>query len=170
MKTVFLGCILSVLLFGGNIQAQGLPDDAESGLALPRMASLRSNLINARSGPGSRYPISWVYRQKNAPVEIVAEFELWRKIKDWSGSESWVHKSMLTGKRTVKIVTPGENNVYKEPNYDSQVVARAEEEVVAVVDKCPSGKSFCLLTFENSISGWVPKQDLFGIYDNEIID
>ena len=41
------------------------------GRALPRMASLRSKLVNARSGPVSRYPIEWVYKQKNAlPVEI----------------------------------------------------------------------------------------------------
>lgn len=51
-------------------------EESESGLALPRFVSLRSNHINARSGPGARYPIEWVYMQKNAPVEIVAEFEL----------------------------------------------------------------------------------------------
>ena len=54
--------------------------------------------------------------QKYAPVEIVAEFELWRKIKDWQGSESWVHKSMLAGKRYAKVTTPGENNIYEKKN------------------------------------------------------
>lgn len=170
MKRVFFGFIVGCLLFGTPVKAQGLPDDGETGLALPRMVSLRSNMINARSGPGARYPISWVYRQKYAPVEIVAEFELWRKIKDWKGSESWVHKSMLTGKRTAKLVVPGENNVYDKPDYNSKVIARAEEEVVGIVKKCPAGQDFCLLNFENSIEGWVPKNSLFGIYPQEVID
>lgn len=170
MKKFFLGFVAGSLLFCAQAGAQGLPDDGETGLALPRMVSLRSNMINARSGPGARYPISWVYRQKYAPVEIVAEFELWRKIKDWKGSESWVHKSMLTGKRTAKLVVPGENNVYDKPDYNSKVIARAEEEVVGVVKKCPAGQDFCLLNFDNSIEGWVPKNSLFGIYPQEVID
>lgn len=170
MRTIFFSLVLSCLLGVFSVQASGLPDDGETGLALPRMASLRSNMINARSGPGARYPISWVYRQKYAPVEIVAEFELWRKIKDWKGSESWVHKSMLIGKRSVKLITPGESNIYNEPDYNSKVIARAEEEVVGLVKKCPAGRDFCLINFDNSIEGWVPKSNLFGIYPNEVID
>lgn len=170
MKRIFLGWMMAAALFVSGAKAENLPDEGETGLALPRMVSLRSNMINARSGPGARYPISWVYRQKHAPVEIVAEFELWRKIKDWKGSESWVHKSMLAGKRTAKLITPGENNVYSAPDYTSKVIARAEEEVVGIVEKCPAGKEFCLLNFDNSVKGWVSKNNLFGIYPNEVID
>ena len=101
MKALFFS-LLTAMMLAHPALAQETPDESESGLALPRMVSLRSNLINARSGPGARYPIEWVYMQKGAPVEIVAEFELWRKIKDWQGSESWVHKSMLSGRRSIK--------------------------------------------------------------------
>ena len=170
MKRIFLNVILLTTVLVFNAKADALPDDGETGLALPRMVSLRSNMINARSGPGARYPISWVYRQKQAPVEIISEFELWRKIKDWKGSESWVHKSMLSEKRTVKIVSPGETNIYSSANYDSKVVAKAEEEVVGVIKKCPEGSDFCLINFEKTIDGWVAKKDLFGIYPNEVID
>lgn len=170
MKRIFLKLLLAAMIVAPNVKAEPLPDDGETGLALPRMVSLRSNLVNARSGPGARYPISWVYRQKYAPVEIVAEFELWRKIKDWKGAESWVHKQMLTGKRTVKLITPGENNVYDKPDYDSKVIAKAEEEVVGIIKKCPAGNNFCLINFENTIEGWVPRNNLFGIYSNEVID
>lgn len=149
--------------------AQALPDEGESGLTLPRFASLRSNHINARSGPGSRYPIEWVYMQKMAPVQIIAEFELWRKIKDWQGSESWVHKSMLSGKRSVKVITPGENNIYDKADYQSEIIAKVEDEVVGEVIKCPAGKSFCLIKFE-TIEGWMPKNNLFGVFSDEVID
>jgi SH3-like domain-containing protein len=170
MKRIFLSILMGVSLFAFGTKAEGLPDDSETGLALPRMVSLRSNMINARSGPGARYPISWVYRQKYAPVEITAEFELWRKIKDWKGSESWVHKSMLSGKRSVKLITPGESNVYEDPDYKSKVIARAEEEVVGLIKKCPAGSEFCLIKFDNSIEGWIQKSNLFGIYPNETIE
>ncbi len=168
MKTVFaalFGLLLSVM----PALAQDTADESESGLAVPRMVSLRSNLINARSGPGARYPIEWVYMQKGAPVEIIAEFELWRKIKDWQGSESWVHKSMLSGKRMVKVTTPGENNLYEKPDYQSQVIARVEDEVVGEVKHCAADNSFCLIRFA-SIEGWIPKNNIFGVYDTENLD
>jgi hypothetical protein len=151
------------------VRAQGPADEGETGLTIPRFVSLRSNHINARSGPGARYPIEWVYMQKSAPVEIIAEFELWRKIKDWQGSESWVHKSMLSGKRSVKVITPGENNVYAKDDFKAKIIAKVEDEVVGEIEKCPVNNSFCKIKFA-SITGWVPRQNLYGIYPEEIID
>lgn len=123
-------------------------DDAEKGLNLAALciAALRAGKRPLR--PRRRYPIEWVYMQKRAPVEIIAEFELWRKIKDWQGSESWVHQAMLTGKRTVKVSTPGENNIYAKPDYKSRIIARVENEVVGEVIKCPRIRDFatCVLT------------------------
>ncbi len=168
MKAVVVALIGLIMTVSGAF-AQALPDEGETGLTLPRFASLRSDHINARSGPGARYPIEWVYMQKMAPVQIVAEFELWRKIKDWQGSESWMHKSMLSGKRTVKVTTPGENNIYDKADYNSDIIAKVEDEVVGEVVKCPSGNSFCLIKFD-SIEGWVPKNNLFGVFPDEVID
>lgn len=167
MKAILL-CLLTALLLINPVMAQEAPDDSESGLALPRMVSLRSNLINARSGPGARYPIEWVYMLKGAPVEIVAEFELWRKIKDWQGSESWVHKSMLSGRRSIKMTTPGESNIYDKGDYTSAVIAKTEDEVVGTIKKCPADSQFCLIDF-GSIEGWVPRSNFYGVYPKEEI-
>lgn len=167
MKAILLG-FLGVVLLAGNVFAEAAEGGEETGLALPRMVSLRSNLINARSGPGARYPIDWVYMQKTAPVEIIAEFELWRKIKDWQGSESWVHKSMLSGRRSVKLTAPGESNIYDKPEYSSKVIAKVEDDVVGEVKKCPEG-DFCLIKF-GSIEGWVPRNNFYGVYPKEIIE
>ncbi len=168
MRSLFIA-VVGFLLSMGAAAAQEAADDTESGLAVPRMVSLRSNLINARSGPGARYPIEWVYMQKGAPVEIIAEFELWRKIKDWQGSESWVHKSMLSGRRTVKVITPGENNLYEKADYKSQVIAKVEDEVVGEVLKCPADIDFCRVRFD-SVEGWLPKSAMFGVYAKEVLD
>ncbi len=168
MKRLFM-LVAGLFLLSGSVSAQNLPDDTESGLALPRMVSLRSNLINARSGPGARYPIEWVYRQKGAPVEIIAEFELWRKIRDWDGSETWVHKSMLSGKRSVKMTAKGESNIYNSQDYNSPVIAKVEDGVIGDIKKCPAGSSFCLIQF-GSVEGWVPRSNFFGAYSDEVID
>ena len=144
-------------------------DTSESGLQLPRMVSLRSNTINGRSGPDTKYPIEWVYKQKGAPVEIINEFGLWRKIKDWEGSESWVHKSMLIGRRFVRVMTPGENNIYNEDDYQSKVIAKVEDGVIGEIKKCRKGNAFCLIQF-GTVEGWVPKNILFGVYEDENID
>ncbi len=168
MKTIFTA--LAMLAFSISAAlAQASAEEGETGLAVPRFVSLRSNHINARSGPGTRYPIEWVYFQKSAPVEIIAEFELWRKIKDWQGSESWVHKSTLAGKRFVKIITPGENNIYAKDDFKARVIAKVEDEVVGEIKKCPVNTNFCLIKFDN-IEGWIPRQNLYGIYPDEIID
>ena len=168
MRIIFSVLALLMISFS-PVRAQGPADEGETGLTIPRFVSLRSNHINAHSGPGARYPIEWVYMQKSAPVEIIAEFELWRKIKDWQGSESWVHKSMLSGKRSVKVITPGENNVYAKDDFKAKIIAKVEDEVVGEIEKCPVNNSFCKIKFA-SITGWVPRQNLYGIYPEEIID
>ena len=168
MRIIFSVLALLMISFS-PVRAQGPADEGETGLTIPRFVSLRSNHINARSGPGARYPIEWVYMQKSAPVEIIAEFELWRKIKDWQGSESWVHKSMLSGKRSVKVITTGENNVYAKDDFKAKIIAKVEDEVVGEIEKCPVNNSFCKIKFA-SITGWVPRQNLYGIYPEEIID
>lgn len=168
MKRIFL-VIFLVLFFNPPVFAEeSVEDGGETGLNLPRMVSLRSNLINARSGPGARYPIEWVYMQKGAPVEITAEFELWRKIKDWQGSESWVHKSMLSSNRSIKVTALGENNIYQKPDSSSRIIGKAEDEVVGEVKKCPENSNFCLIKFD-IIEGWVSKNAIFGVYPKEVL-
>ena len=168
MKKIVTIFAFSALLLCTSKAVAAQEEVSESGLALPRMVSLRSSLINARSGPGSRYPIEWVYKQKGAPVEIVSEFELWRKIRDWEGAETWVHKAMLSGRRFVRVTTPGENNIYAKPDTDAKVVAKVEDGVVGEVEKCPTPNGMCLIKFDN-IRGWISRSALFGIYEDEVI-
>ncbi len=169
MKSVYKAVLIALLSCGVVFTASAQDEEeSETGLALPRMVSLRSSLINARSGPGSRYPIEWVYKQKGAPVEIIAEFELWRKIKDWDGSESWVHKAMLSGRRFVRVNNPGQNNIYAGPEENARISAYVEDGVVGEIDKCPSPNSMCLIKFDN-IRGWMPRDALFGVYADEVI-
>ena len=163
----FLSFVTVLLLSMPSVMAEST-DSSESGLALPRMVSIRADNINARSGPGEKYPVEWVYKQKGAPLEIINEFELWRQVRDWEGSVSWIHKTRLTGRRFIKIITPGENNIYNSPKYDSRVIAKAEDGVIGEIKKCPVKSEFCLVKFE-SVEGWIPKKNVFGVYEDEVI-
>ena len=111
-------------------KAQTTPADK-----LPRFASLRSDEVNLRVGPGENYPIEWVYKRKDMPVEIIEEFQNWRKIQDWQGTAGWVLDRMVTGKRAV-IVAGATRLLYRRPDPASQVAARAEPGVIARLVEC----------------------------------
>ena len=162
---VFL-CMIGVFV---AVAKESSVEANKSSDSLPRFVSLRSEIVNARSGPGTKYPIDWVYTQKSAPVEVIAEFENWRRIRDWQGSESWVIEQLLTRKRSAKVITPGENNLYAKDNLKSKIIARIEDDVIGEIKKCPADNPFCLVSFDK-FEGWMLRQNLYGVYPDEIID
>lgn len=169
MKRILLVIFLCLVGVLAAVAQENRPEKENLSENLPRFVSLRSSPVNARSGPGVKYPIEWVYMQKSAPVEVIAEFEDWRKIRDWQRSESWIKAQMLNKKRFVKVIAPGENNIYAKSNYKSKVIARVEDEVIGEVKKCPAKNEFCLLKF-NEVEGWVARQNLYGLYKDEVIN
>ena len=168
MKRILL--ILIMLGLSGVIMAIAQEQKSDKNeRSLPRFVSLRADKVYARSGPGVKYPIEWVYSQKSAPLEVISEYGDWRRVKDWQNSESWIKSQMLNSKRFVKVIAKGENNLYAKDSYKAKVIAKIEDEVVGEIKKCPAENNFCLLQF-NTLIGWMPRQSLFGIYPDEIID
>lgn len=137
-----------------------------SGLPVPRFASLRSDDVNVRSGPGTRYPVEWVFQRKNMPVEVVAEFDTWRKIRDWQGTTGWVHQSMLVGKRTV-VVAGRQVSLLRTPESDSAPVARVEASVQGELLSCKG--TWCRVRV-NDYKGWLARKDIWGVYPDEKIE
>ena len=74
-----------------------------SGLPVPRFVSLKSDKVNVRAGPTKDHDVAWVYSRAALPVEVTAEFENWRRIRDWEGAEGWVYHSLLSGRRTALV-------------------------------------------------------------------
>ncbi len=136
---------------------------AEGASDLPRFVSIRSGEVNVRTGPGVRYPIDWVFVRRDLPVEIVAEYETWRQIRDFQGTTGWVHKSMLSGKRTVlmqdKLVTLRRNASDSAPP-----VARAQAGVIGELVECDN--LWCRVEVAG-IRGWAEKEKLWGVYPEE---
>lgn len=140
---------------------------ASSGLPIPRFVSLRSSEVNVRTGPGTRYPISWVYRKAGMPVEVVEEFDYWRKIRDSEGTTGWVHKTMLEGKRNLMIKGKKAQIVRTDADEKSKPLLKAEPMVVGKLVECE--KDWCRLQIDGR-KGWLPKSTLWGVYANEVIE
>ena len=137
-----------------------------SGLPIPRFASLRSDEVNVRTGPCTRYPVDWVFKRKSMPVEIVAEYENWRKIRDWQGASGWVHQSLLTGKRNF-IIASKTASLLKTPAASAEVVAKLEPEVMGEIRSCAG--DWCRVKTA-SVSGWIERTSLWGVYKSEPIN
>ena len=137
-----------------------------SGLPIPRFASLRSDEVNVRTGPGSRYPIEWVFKRKTMPVEIVAEYENWRKIRDWQGASGWVHQSLLTGKRTF-IIPSKQASLLKTPASSAELVAKLDPEVMGEIRSCAG--DWCRVKV-GGVSGWIERTGMWGVYKSEPIN
>ncbi|MEM7071878.1 MAG: SH3 domain-containing protein, partial [Pseudomonadota bacterium] len=134
-------------------------EGANSGLTLPRMASLRADEVNLRTGPGIRYPINYIYQRRGLPVKVIAEFESWRKISDFENTEGWVHRSMLTSKRT-GMITRELSTIRQEPDSNALAVARLGQTMVVSVEQCRNG--WCKVKAANHI-GWLMEDELWGI-------
>lgn len=137
-----------------------------SGLPIPRFATLKSDEVNVRTGPGSRYPIDWVFKRKMMPVEIVAEFENWRKIRDWQGASGWVYQGLLTGKRSF-IVPAKAAPLYKTPTNSAEIVAKLEPEVTGEIRSCTG--DWCRVRV-SGVSGWLERTEIWGVYKSEPIN
>lgn len=139
-----------------------------SGLPLPRFVSLRSDEVNLRTGPGVRYPIDWIYARKDLPVEVIAEFEAWRKIRDWQGTEGWVHQSMLSGRRMMVVM--GAVRSLRNSDADSaDPLAVVEAGVLGRILQCPRNRDFCRIEV-NQNQGWMRRDEIWGVYKGEWIE
>lgn len=137
-----------------------------SGLPIPRFVSLRSAEVNARTGPSTRYPVEWVFVRRGMPVEVTAEFDTWRRIRDWDGSEGWVHQSMLSSKRSV-IVRGETRTLHKEPGQGAAAVARVEAGVIGPVLRCRL--EWCEVDFAGT-RGWLRRGEVWGVQPDEKLE
>jgi len=154
--------IVILSLFFSNIcSAEDDHDDA--GLPVPRFASLRSDDVNMRIGPGTRYSINWVYKHESLPVEIIQEFDQWREIRDSQGTTGWVHKQMLQGKR-MAIIKGTTVVLRRSPEDKAPPILKAEPGVIGKLVECDI--DWCKMQISGH-KGWVPKSDIWGAYKKE---
>ncbi len=141
-----------------------------SGLALPRFVSLKTDRVNVRRGPSSDHGLSWVFTRKGLPVEIIAEYEHWRRVRDSEGSEGWVYHSLLSGRRTA-IVAPWNGTktiaLRTAGTEKGLPIALIGAGVVGEVESCDG--DWCRIAVDR-YDGWIQQAMLWGVYPGEHID
>ena len=146
-----------------------------SGLALPRFASLKSDRVNLRQGPGTDYPTAWVFRRAGLPVEIVKEFESWRQVRDAEGTTGWVLGSMLSGRRTAVVLPwelkagqpqPASAALRDDDSASARPLAFVEAGVLASIISCDG--NWCRISV-GGFRGYIEQIKLWGAYQGEVI-
>jgi SH3-like domain-containing protein len=151
---------------GGAAQKQ-----AAGGQPVPRFVSLKSDEVNVRRGPGWDHSVTWVFRRAGLPVEVLAEFESWRQVRDSEGATGWVFSTLLSGHRT-SLVAPGAAAkgavpLYDKPSASSSVRANLESGLLVNIKSCDG--RWCSVVV-NDASGWIDQNLLWGVYPNEVIE
>lgn len=164
--------ILSILCRSALVASPVLADPVGSvtHLPLPRYASLKTDRVNLREGPSKDHTTKWVYQRAGLPVEITAEFEVWRKVRDSEGVEGWVLHSLLSGRRTA-LVTPfkkGENSkIYARPSESADLAATLQSGVIVNIRNCDG--AWCMVDGDG-FKGYIQQIKLWGVYPNEKIE
>jgi SH3-like domain-containing protein len=159
---------------GGTAAAASPPPGTSvgpSGLPLPRFVSLKASRVNLRIGPGLNYAIDWMYLKSGLPMEIIQEYDNWRRVRDADGTEGWINQSLLSGERT-GVVTPWQRGkaalvpLRAEADNESRLVAEVEPGAIGTISMCNG--DWCRMDF-GAARGWLRQSAVWGAYPGETI-
>ena len=157
-----------------TLSAQAGAEDAGVGpvtkLPMPRFVSLKADSVNLREGPNRDHPVKWIFKRAGLPVEITAEFEQWRRIRDSEGTEGWVLQNLLSGRRTVLIAPWSKEdaiNLFERPDAGSATIAKLQPRVLASVHDC--SRNWCRLK-SDKFDGYIQEDKLWGVYPRETVE
>lgn len=142
-----------------------------SGLPLPRFVSLKSGRVNSRIGPGLNYAVEWLYLRPGLPVEVIQEYDNWRRVRDADGAEGWINQSLLSGRRTA-IAAPWHKgksariDLMAEPDSSSRRAAILEPGALGTILRCTG--EWCEMTFDGH-TGWIDQSLVWGAYPGELV-
>src|SRR5215472_16640671 len=145
-------------------------DTVTSGLPVPRFVSLKADRVTVRGGPDKDHDVAWIYTRVGWPVEITAEFENWRRIRDCDGAEGWVYHSLLSGKRMAAVQLKYKTDLaplYQAADSHSPVIARLQVGVLGSVKRCTG--VWCQISGDG-YAGWIEQSALWGVYPNEKVE
>lgn len=151
-----------------NVKQAAVEPSGREALPVPRFVSLKSDKVNVRRGPSTDQAIVWVFSRAGLPVEVIAESDNWRRVRDSEGADGWVFHSLLSGRRTV-LVAPWSKSEESVPLYssrsaNSRPVAALQSGVLGNVMSCDG--EWCKLSVDD-YSGFVQQEKLWGVYKGE---
>ncbi|WP_344845111.1 SH3 domain-containing protein [Celeribacter arenosi] len=135
-------------------------------LPLPRFVSLKANEANVRRGPSLSHRIDWVFTRRGTPLEVIAEYGHWRRVRDNDGAVGWLHYSLISGVR-MALVEAETVDLHARPDPTSPLNAHAEKGVILRLLSCKV--DWCRVSADG-YKGWVTKVGLWGIGADEVLE
>ena len=133
---------------------------------MPRWVSVKAPRVNVRRGPALDHEILWTYVKPGVPVEVIAEFDTWRRIRDADGGVGWVKAAMLDGRRNVTITGRVNTAILGAPKAEAEAVALAAPGLVAKLVGCEG--AWCEIS-TRGYDGYVSRDRLWGVYESETL-
>jgi SH3-like domain-containing protein len=177
-RALLAAALLATPMAAGPALAQSSGNDAQtlkrgpSGLPLPRFVSLKSGRVNMRVGPGTQYAVEWMYLKPGLPMEIIQEYDNWRRVRDADGAEGWINQALLSGRRT-GIIAPwfkGRNGaaipLLAEAREGARQAAQVEPGAIGEVTTCNG--TWCRMSFGGH-DGWMSQDLIWGVYPGETL-
>ncbi|MBV6656950.1 MAG: hypothetical protein KI785_04195 [Devosiaceae bacterium] len=153
---------------------EGVTVGPVTGFPLPRFVSIRPDRANVRVGPGGAYDIDFTFQRSGLPVEIIAEFGNWRKIRDMDGDEGWIRHDLLTGRRMAVIAPWSGGDPLPARGSPSDAAATRyllEPGVLATLRSCDG--NWCDVSAPEDRGRWrgyVEQSAIWGAYPDEQFD
>lgn len=160
MRSITLGGAAMATIAGAVL----LPAGADAQRKPPYYVSVSAGEANMRTGPGTEFPASWVYRRADLPVKVVAIHKNWRKVEDPDGTQGWMQVTLLSERRTA-IIVDDVTELREEPSASSAVLWRVEPGVVGRISRCT--RIWCKLDVRGR-GGFVTRARLWGVGRDEM--
>jgi len=163
LLSLSLVIIGSLMALSPSAQAQSVGTGPVTGKVLPRFVSLSQEQAFMRRGPTTQHAIEWVFRREDLPIEVVAEYGNWRKVRDFDGTIGWMNRVVLSNQRTGLVIVDGAK-LFRAPTPDSKLVALMQAGLVGQISRCEQG--WCQMKVQE-LAGWIPQSQLYGVRQGE---
>ena len=178
-KASFWRAAVMIVAFNAQIvEAQAVDEPKGIGSVtkqpIPRFVSLKPSDTPMREGPSKEHRIKWVFKREGLPVEVIAEHEQWRRVRDSESTDGWVYYGRLSNRRTAIVLgaktstntSKTEREIYTRESAESGLVAKVQAGVIINLESCSA--QWCKIGVE-TISGYIRKDALWGVYADERI-
>jgi len=118
---------------------------------------LKKSKVYVRYGPGFDYPIKYIYKKINLPVQVIDKKENFRRIIDHKKNSGWIHRSLL--KKSKSVITTSTKILFKKPTKFSKPLVKLDKGRLLIVKKCE--RNWCNIMTEK-FSGWIDKANIWG--------
>lgn len=133
--TRFASKFLIPAILAVSFAAPAQADDVQT----PYWASIRSDEVNMRVGPGEDYRIAWVYRRAHLPMKVLRIKEGWRFVQDPDGARGWVLARFLSRERAAYVTGKGLVPMRESASPDARLLWNVEPGVNGLLGDCKAG-------------------------------